>query len=237
MFLEHHGYDLSHWTQTEIRDDVEVSDVGEMEDLICYGASYFIKEDHVVILYRSINDPFLNKLCNGTFISAFSDKWCSQPSDLKLPWNEMKPSLGLRFEHPEQLKECLTNYVVANGYQLWKGKVKGKSPTSSHANKGNGVKLSSPIKKEQKGVQALGFLGARWKLFSNQDFDSRTHLLLEVVFKSTLVLGSCITYYTTLVLLKMNVIGNIDPEAKQWHWYIGTQTAGVEHSSRWTEAV
>nr|GFD38277.1 S-adenosyl-L-methionine-dependent methyltransferase [Tanacetum cinerariifolium] len=25
--------------------------------------------------------------------------------DPKLPWNEMKPTLGLRFEHPEQLKE------------------------------------------------------------------------------------------------------------------------------------
>nr|GEX18556.1 60S ribosomal protein L34 [Tanacetum cinerariifolium] len=39
--------------------------------------------------------------------------------DPKLPWNEMKPTLGLRFEHPEQLKDCLTNYGVANGYQLW----------------------------------------------------------------------------------------------------------------------
>ncbi|GKA14092.1 hypothetical protein Tco_0693738, partial [Tanacetum coccineum] len=39
--------------------------------------------------------------------------------DPKLPWNEMKPTLGLKFEHPEQLKDCLTNYGVANGYQLW----------------------------------------------------------------------------------------------------------------------
>ncbi|GJV91950.1 60S ribosomal protein L34 [Tanacetum coccineum] len=39
--------------------------------------------------------------------------------DHKLPWNEMKPTLGLRFEHPEQLKKCMTNYGVANGYQLW----------------------------------------------------------------------------------------------------------------------
>ncbi|GKA08471.1 hypothetical protein Tco_0687802 [Tanacetum coccineum] len=150
VFLEHHGYDLSHWTQTEIEYD-EVSDVGEMLDLTGYGASDFVGEEDVVIPNRSINDPFLNKKCNGTFINDFSDKSdageCSQPSgkeldiysddedvdkqfklvneviylefDPKLPRNEIKPTLGLKFEHLEQLKECMTNYGVANGYQLW----------------------------------------------------------------------------------------------------------------------
>ncbi|GJV90855.1 hypothetical protein Tco_1538668 [Tanacetum coccineum] len=151
MFLEHHGYDLSHWIQTDIdNNDDELSDV-EMEDITGYGASDFVGEDDVVIPNRSINDPFLNKLCNGSYINDFNDKSdggeYSQPSakeleidsddedvdknfklvdgviypefDPKLPWNEMKPTLGLRFEHPEQLKECMTNYGVANGYQLW----------------------------------------------------------------------------------------------------------------------
>ncbi|GJV98926.1 hypothetical protein Tco_1554178 [Tanacetum coccineum] len=36
-----------------------------------------------------------------------------------LPWNEMAPLLGMKFEHPGQLKDCLINYGVANGYQLW----------------------------------------------------------------------------------------------------------------------
>ncbi|GKB65532.1 60S ribosomal protein L34 [Tanacetum coccineum] len=152
MFLEHHGYDLSHWIQTDIdNNDDELSDV-EMEDITGYGASDFVGEDDVVIPNRSINDPFLNKLCNGSYINDFTDDKSdggesSQPSakeleidsddedvdknfklvdgviypefDPKLPWNEMKPTLGLRFEHPEQLKECMTNYGVANGYQLW----------------------------------------------------------------------------------------------------------------------
>ncbi|GKB86187.1 60S ribosomal protein L34 [Tanacetum coccineum] len=157
MFLEHHGYDLSHWIQTDIdNNDDELSDV-EMEDITGYGASDFVGEDDVVIPNRSINDPFLNKLCNGSNINDFSDKInvgeSSQPCgkeleidsddedvdkqfklvngviypefDPKLPWNEMKPTLGLRFEHPEQIKNCLTNYGVANGYQLCNGK-KGK---------------------------------------------------------------------------------------------------------------
>ncbi|GKB55398.1 hypothetical protein Tco_0906151 [Tanacetum coccineum] len=150
MFLEHHGYDLSHWIQTDIdNNDDELSDV-EMEDITGYGASDFVGEDDEVIPNRSINDPFLNKLCNGSYINDFTDKSdggeSSQPSakeleidsddeyvdknfklvdgviypesDPKLSWNEMKPTLGLRFEHPDELKECMTNYGVANGYQL-----------------------------------------------------------------------------------------------------------------------
>ncbi|GJW65267.1 hypothetical protein Tco_0117151 [Tanacetum coccineum] len=142
IYLEHHGYDLSHWVQTEIEDD-EVSDVGEMEDITPYGTCDFVGDDDVIIHNRTINDSFLNKLCNGTFISDQSDiPECSEPTNKKLlidsddegvdtrykvvndvlypefdpslPWNEMKPILGLRFEHPKQLKECLTNYGVAN---------------------------------------------------------------------------------------------------------------------------
>lgn len=30
--------------------------------------------------------------------------------------NQMQPLLGMKFE---QLKECMINYGVANGYQLW----------------------------------------------------------------------------------------------------------------------
>ncbi|GJT42693.1 hypothetical protein Tco_0951408 [Tanacetum coccineum] len=143
--------DLANCIATDIdNNDDELSDV-EMEDITGYGASDFVGEDDVIIPNRSINDPFLNKLCNGSYINDFTDKSdggeSSQPSakeleidsddedvdknfklvdgviypefDPKLSWNEMKPTLGLRFEHPEQLKECMTNYGVANGYQLW----------------------------------------------------------------------------------------------------------------------
>ncbi|GJT04702.1 hypothetical protein Tco_0839164 [Tanacetum coccineum] len=74
VFLEHHGYDLSHWIQTDIdNNDDENSDV-EMEDITGYAANDFVGEDDVVIPNRSINDPFLNKLCNGSYINDFSDK-------------------------------------------------------------------------------------------------------------------------------------------------------------------
>ncbi|CAI9288125.1 unnamed protein product [Lactuca saligna] len=33
-------------------------------------------------------------------------------------WRKMKPELGEKYESPEQLKFCVRNYVVANGFQL-----------------------------------------------------------------------------------------------------------------------
>nr|GFB47685.1 60S ribosomal protein L34 [Tanacetum cinerariifolium] len=44
------------------------------KDITGYAASDFVGEDDVVIPNRSINDPFLNKLCNGSYINDFSDK-------------------------------------------------------------------------------------------------------------------------------------------------------------------
>nr|GEV74051.1 retrotransposon protein, putative, Ty1-copia subclass [Tanacetum cinerariifolium] len=93
------------------------------------------------------------------------------------------PVKGLRFEHPEQLKKCLTNYGVANGYQLWyrrndyqnlmvlcgkditegrcggKKDKKGDLPTKK--GKDEGVQNESPSKgnKGKKGVQSPGKKG------------------------------------------------------------------------------
>ncbi|GKA75691.1 hypothetical protein Tco_0782069, partial [Tanacetum coccineum] len=53
-------------------------------------------------------------------ISEYVKEGFSYPvHNLNLPWNEMAPLLGMKFEHPHQLKDCLINYGVANGYQLW----------------------------------------------------------------------------------------------------------------------
>ncbi|GJR50799.1 hypothetical protein Tco_1401320 [Tanacetum coccineum] len=99
--------------------DDELSDV-EMEDITGYGVSDFVGEDDSdggessqpsakeVEIDSDDEDVDKNfKLVDGVIYLEF---------DPKLPWNEMKPTLGLRFKHPEQLKECMTNYGVANGY-------------------------------------------------------------------------------------------------------------------------
>ena len=104
-------------------------------------------EDNVVIKNLTTKDPFLNKMCpNSDMYVDYHDhsvpqaecealddpeadnidpifqakKGVSYPKhDPKTPWNQMTPVLGMRYEHPDQLKLALANYGVANGYQLW----------------------------------------------------------------------------------------------------------------------
>nr|GEX77373.1 S-adenosyl-L-methionine-dependent methyltransferase [Tanacetum cinerariifolium] len=198
--------------QAALINDDEVLDVGEIEDISPYDPCEFVGEDDVDIPYRTINDSFLNKLCTRTFISDQTNKpECIEPTDKELlidsddegvdtrykvfddvlypefdpslPWNEMKPTLGLRFEHPEQLKECLINYGLASRYQLWYrrndykklmvlcgrdiaegrcgGKKGKKGDLPAKKGKAEGVQIESPSKgnKGKKGVQSPGKKG------------------------------------------------------------------------------
>ncbi|GJY32693.1 hypothetical protein Tco_0417162 [Tanacetum coccineum] len=102
-------------------------------------------DDNVVINTVSTNDPFLNKLCgdNPEFINLVDEPVNENVEtveedtenidhvfnvkegisyvthDPNQDWKKMEPILGMRFHHPEQLKLCLANYGVANGYPLW----------------------------------------------------------------------------------------------------------------------
>nr|GEY63967.1 hypothetical protein [Tanacetum cinerariifolium] len=192
MFLKHHGYDLSHWIQTDIdNNDDEISDV-EMEDITGYAVSDFVGEDDVVIPNRSINDLLLNKLCNGSYINDFSDK----------------PDVGLRFEHPEQLKDCLTNYGVANRYQLWYRRndyrslfdLYGRDLTEGRSGGKKGKKEDWSYKKEKDEDELPK--KDKGKLLRAPKKDGHKGAAASTVQHN---------FYS-----KMNLIGNIDPEAKQW---------------------
>ncbi|GJY31323.1 hypothetical protein Tco_0414818 [Tanacetum coccineum] len=104
-------------------------------------------EENVVIKNLTTHDPFLNKRYgNNRLYKDYLDDFVPEtegealddpdaadtdPShkvqkgvtypkhDPTIPWNKMTPILGMRYEHPEQLKQALANYGVANGYQLW----------------------------------------------------------------------------------------------------------------------
>ncbi|GKA86531.1 hypothetical protein Tco_0808242 [Tanacetum coccineum] len=90
-------------------------------------------EENIVIPNVTTTYPFLNKLCsnNGYFrgldessiVDRFKiKKGVSYPKfNPSLEWNKMEHVLGMRFDHPEQLRLMLANYCVANGYQLWLG--------------------------------------------------------------------------------------------------------------------
>nr|GEY32710.1 hypothetical protein [Tanacetum cinerariifolium] len=115
MFLEHNMYDLSHWIQTHIDiNDDELSDV-KMEDITGFGASDFVGKDDVVIPNRFINDHFLNKLCNGSYINDFNDNSdggeSSQPTGKELEIDSNDEDVDKKFK--------LVDGGVANRYQLW----------------------------------------------------------------------------------------------------------------------
>ncbi|GKF42281.1 hypothetical protein Tco_0125623 [Tanacetum coccineum] len=117
------------------------------EQVIDYVDFYHEGEQDVVIKNITTNDPFLTKLCsnNGNFrgfinepIPVNEDLHIEDPDSSSLEhrhqiqtgiayprhdplqlWNEIQPILGMRFDHPKQLKLALANYRVAGGYQLW----------------------------------------------------------------------------------------------------------------------
>ncbi|GJZ31360.1 RNA-directed DNA polymerase, eukaryota, reverse transcriptase zinc-binding domain protein [Tanacetum coccineum] len=126
----------------ELDDEIEMEDISEFVGLDHVG------EEDVEIPNIGLNDTFLNKLVDGKYISdkdvgakldtnssssrnaEVEDSSVDERFKVKegfsypvhnpnLPWNEMAPLLGIKFEHPYQLKDCLINYEVANGYQLW----------------------------------------------------------------------------------------------------------------------
>ncbi|GKB68322.1 splicing factor [Tanacetum coccineum] len=128
-------------------DDNESSDAycsSDEEDL-SYVDFHTELDDNVVINTVTTNDPFLNKLCgdsadfinlvdehvNANIETVVEDTENIDPVfnvkegisyltyDPNQDWKKMEPVLGMRFHHPEQIKLCLANYGVANGYPLW----------------------------------------------------------------------------------------------------------------------
>ncbi|GJX40869.1 splicing factor [Tanacetum coccineum] len=90
-------------------------------------------EENIVIPNVTTTYLFLNELCsNNGYFRGFDEssivdrfkikKGVSYPKfNPSLEWNKMEHVLGMRFDHPEQLRLMLANYYVANGYQLWLG--------------------------------------------------------------------------------------------------------------------
>ncbi|GKB06792.1 hypothetical protein Tco_0835025 [Tanacetum coccineum] len=121
-------------------DDYNSSDCEEIENVDFQTEG----DESVVIKDISTSDPFLNKLCSarimfrGTTEHIQAEIPLVDPDenqidavnkvksgvhypafDPDIPWDKMQPTLGMRYETPQQLKLALANYGVANGYQLW----------------------------------------------------------------------------------------------------------------------
>nr|GEW60584.1 60S ribosomal protein L34 [Tanacetum cinerariifolium] len=254
IYLEHHGYDLSHWVQTKIKDD-EVSDVGEMEDISAYGPCDFVRGNDVVIPNRTINDFFLNKSCNGTVISDQTGiPKCSEPTDKELLIDSDDKGVDTRNDYQ--------NFMVLCGRAIAEGRCggkkgnkgnkgnKGKKGVQSLGKKGKGVQIPG---KKDKGVQSLGKKGkgvqslskkgkgvqspgkkrqgcaesciSQCKRAKQRSLFDHEGGLIERYSRPDATPGCIFDYHFRWsqgstnqhqFYTKMNLIGNIDPEAKQW---------------------
>ncbi|XP_023766738.1 uncharacterized protein LOC111915301 [Lactuca sativa] len=81
-------------------------------------------DEEVHTVNKTVGDDFLNKLSGKLSDDdepndGKDEKVVFPVHDENQAWDKMMPILGMKFANPMQLKLCLTNYVVKNGYDLW----------------------------------------------------------------------------------------------------------------------
>ncbi|CAI9288482.1 unnamed protein product [Lactuca saligna] len=113
------GYDSEEDDENVEEDDSEEND--NLDGIMAYEHE---DDEEVHTFNKTVGDNFLNKLSG-----KLSDD--NEPNDGKYEkvvfpihdenqaWDKMMPILGMKFANPMQLKLCLTNYAVKNGYELW----------------------------------------------------------------------------------------------------------------------
>nr|GEX98092.1 calcium/proton exchanger [Tanacetum cinerariifolium] len=125
LYVEHTGYDA-----LDIRDQGETmaDDGNETSD------AYLSRDEEDLSYLRADSAQFINFVdepMNANDETVVEDtKYIVREFNVKhgisyirhdpnQDWKKMEPALGMRFDHPKQLKMFLANYDVANGYQLW----------------------------------------------------------------------------------------------------------------------
>ncbi|CAI9264623.1 unnamed protein product [Lactuca saligna] len=111
-------YDLN---DKEEEDDKEQAD--DLDDIMAYENEV---DEEVHTFNKTVGDDFLNELSGIGNLSDddepndfIDDKVVFPVHDEKQEWDKMVPVIGMKFANPIQLKLCVTNYVVKNGYDLW----------------------------------------------------------------------------------------------------------------------
>ncbi|KAL4577023.1 hypothetical protein LXL04_013124 [Taraxacum kok-saghyz] len=143
IYLDHSGDGLAELFDSESDGSGHVTNGEESEkdpesglpeedqfpDAIRYSAGLEVEIIHDETVDANLNktngDEFLSKLCPvGGYVKDMDSITDGNPGTLfpkfnpNVNWRLQSPVLGMRFENPQQMKEMLCNYAVANGYQL-----------------------------------------------------------------------------------------------------------------------
>ncbi|CAI9290457.1 unnamed protein product [Lactuca saligna] len=92
--------DEGHYSEPDMDDDKE----SQLSDDIPYEHE---ADGYIPSLDKNVGDEFLHR------VSVYPVHNENQK------WDKMVPILGMRFSNPMELKNCLTNYAVKNGYNLY----------------------------------------------------------------------------------------------------------------------
>ncbi|KAL7587026.1 hypothetical protein Lser_V15G35954 [Lactuca serriola] len=138
VYIDHENEPILDWADKELLTGDELSDVIEDDDTESQISD--IREcehepDEEVHTFDKTDDyEFLNKLCGKPILNsnqeevndADDDEDSDKDDEVVFPvfdekqeWDKMVPILGMKFANPLELKLCLTNYAVKNGYDLW----------------------------------------------------------------------------------------------------------------------
>ncbi|CAI9282734.1 unnamed protein product [Lactuca saligna] len=116
--------DEGHYSEEDLDDDKD----SQLSDDIPYEHE---ADDYIPSLDKTIGDEFLHRvsgMCKDINDEAETDEVETNNGDDKpvypvhnenQKWDKMVPILGMRFSNPMELKNCLTNYAVKNGYNLY----------------------------------------------------------------------------------------------------------------------
>ena len=126
LYIDYMDEPLFEWLEKEDPESdneaVEMNDEEDVDSQLYDNEKWEHEEDEeVVSIKRTTNDHFLNKLCP----IEFEDEEDEGPQRTVFPvhdatkdWKEMTPVIGMKFANPV-LKFSLSNYAVANGYDLY----------------------------------------------------------------------------------------------------------------------
>nr|KAJ0192152.1 hypothetical protein LSAT_V11C800392580 [Lactuca sativa] len=138
VYIDHENEPILDWADKELLTGDELSDVIEDDDTESQISD--IREcehepDEEVHTFDKTDDyELLNKLCGKPILNSNQeevndvdddedsdkdDEVVFPVFDEKQEWDKMVPILGMKFANPLELKLCLTNYAVKNGYDLW----------------------------------------------------------------------------------------------------------------------
>ncbi|CAI9261002.1 unnamed protein product [Lactuca saligna] len=113
------GYDSEEEDENVEEDDSEEDD--NLDGIMAYEHE---EDEEVHTFNKTVGDDFLNKLSGKLSDDdepndGKDEKVVFPVHDENQAWDKMMPILGMKFATPMQLKLCLTNYAVKNGYDLW----------------------------------------------------------------------------------------------------------------------